>query len=206
MSSAWLKDKRADRYSQNGEDGVLKAIFERIGAVNRWCCEFGAWDGINLSNTWNLIKHAGWSGVLIEGDPRRFKDLERNVVGLPVTAKCQYVFTDLDAILSDTDLPFDFDLMSLDVDDEFGNETTHGLDIWGGLQKYQPRVVVFEVGNWSPWEAAIPFAKAKGYELAAHAGNAIFVRRELGHLLSVTSDWQNVLDYRPYFRKPCEQV
>ena len=64
-------------YSQNGEDGVIKEIIKRLSLDKKdknWCVEFGAWDGIYLSNTFNLVKQ-GWEAVYIEGDQKRFKDL-----------------------------------------------------------------------------------------------------------------------------------
>ncbi|MEL7343048.1 MAG: hypothetical protein AAGM67_21370 [Bacteroidota bacterium] len=58
--------------SQGGEDGVLEKIFglglhcnegilqDKESRSQYWCVEFGAWDGIYLSNAWNLIKKHGW--------------------------------------------------------------------------------------------------------------------------------------------------
>ena len=39
MSSLWLNLFRKNITSQNGEDGVLEAIFSKIGVLNKWCCE-----------------------------------------------------------------------------------------------------------------------------------------------------------------------
>ena len=44
---------------------------------DRWCVQFGAWDGEHLSNTAALIKHKNYSAVLIEADPSRFEILKR---------------------------------------------------------------------------------------------------------------------------------
>lgn len=71
---AWLERRARNIYSQNGEDGILEAIFERIGTANQWCCECGAADGVFFSNTKRLID-AGWSAVLIEADAEQFKKL-----------------------------------------------------------------------------------------------------------------------------------
>ena len=43
-------------FSQNGEDGIIEEILNRLEIQTGWVCEFGAWDGIYLSNTFNLIK------------------------------------------------------------------------------------------------------------------------------------------------------
>jgi len=49
---------RKNLFSQNGEDGVVLEIIKRLklNHRNKWCCEFGAWDGIHGSNTFNLVK------------------------------------------------------------------------------------------------------------------------------------------------------
>ena len=61
-------------YSQNGEDGIVEELLKRLNINTGWVCEFGAWDGIHLSNTFNLIKK-GFNGVLIESDNQKYKDL-----------------------------------------------------------------------------------------------------------------------------------
>jgi hypothetical protein len=48
--SAFLNAFARDIASQCGEDGIIQKIFEIIGCENRWCVEFGAWDGMKYSN------------------------------------------------------------------------------------------------------------------------------------------------------------
>ena len=72
-SMASLADLRAHEWkvhSQGGEDGVLEEIFRCIGATTRFFVEFGAWDGMHLSNTANLRLAHGWTGLLMEGSDR----------------------------------------------------------------------------------------------------------------------------------------
>ena len=45
MSSKWLSSYRANVTNAYGEDRVIQGIFDRTGTANKWCCEFGAWDG-----------------------------------------------------------------------------------------------------------------------------------------------------------------
>ena len=62
---------RCDYYSQNGEDGIIKELIKRLNLKELEVCEFGAMDGIHLSNTFNLIKNHGAKAVLIEGDNKK---------------------------------------------------------------------------------------------------------------------------------------
>ena len=56
-----LDNFKKNNYSQNGEDGIIKEITKRLkldkNPKNNWCVEFGAWDGIHGSNTFNLVKN-----------------------------------------------------------------------------------------------------------------------------------------------------
>ena len=212
----WLITHRKDVFSQCGDDGVLEIIFDRIGEGKKWCCEFGAWDGIWLSNTYNRIANYGWSGVLIEPDQEKFLQLKTNmekfVNVIPVNAAVEatevanpnFGANSLDAILGRTPIPRDFDLLSIDVD---------GPDywIWKSLENYQPRVVIIEVTDHplgldarkiyeygqpggSTILPMVELAKQKGYELACVTGNAIFVLRELCEKLDIDPDnWQKLV-------------
>lgn len=140
--SEWLADHAWNAYSQFGEDGILQAIFDRVGVKNRWCFECGASCGVFMSNTRRLIE-AGWQGVLVESDPKSFSRLsQRN--------NCQSVLWNVqlqptgensaDALLSKSNAPTDLDLFCIDID---------GADyhIWNCLTQYLPRVVVIEVAT-----------------------------------------------------------
>lgn len=181
--------------SQYGEDGVIAAVFERIGIRSRWCVEFGAWDGRHLSNTYDLLAHQQWSGVPIEGDPVRFLDLLKtygdNRAVYPLNA---YVANDgekvLDRLLASTPIPKDFDLLSIDID---GND----WHVWRSLRVYRPRVVVIEFNPTIPNDvvfvqaaepslnhgcslrALVELGREKGYRLAAvTSSNGIFVTEQ----------------------------
>lgn len=76
--STWLLDHQRNVYSQTGEDRVVEKILETLPQTDKWCVEFGAWDGLYLSNTRNLIETKGYSAVLIEADKNKFRDLQHN--------------------------------------------------------------------------------------------------------------------------------
>lgn len=75
MSSAWAREAhhRDDdplsrheerRFSQNGEDGIIRWIFDQIGVSKGWFVEIGAADG--EENCTRSLLEDGWSGVWVE--------------------------------------------------------------------------------------------------------------------------------------------
>jgi hypothetical protein len=191
-ASRWLNDFERSVTSQHGEDGIIEKVLEVTGDNNRWCVEFGSWDGIHLSNTYNLIKNKDYSAVLIEGDRNRFQDLLKTFAGdRKVAAINAFVGfeadNNLDLLLEATDIPCDFDLLSIDID---GND----YYVWECVRRYRPKVVVIEynptipnsvefvqqrdmnITQGSSIASIVKLAKLKNYELVAvtHT-NAIFV-------------------------------
>ena len=190
-----LNKYQSDIYSQNGEDGVISEILQRLktSEVKEWCVEFGAWDGKHLSNTFALVKNQNYQAIYIESDNTRFKDLlvtsAQNPRIIPICKKISRVYgseNSLDSILGTTLIPKDFALLSIDVDG-------YDLDIWESLTNYQPLVVVIEINSnvlpgiiWrhssttpgNTFTATLNVAKEKGYALVCHTGNLIFVRND----------------------------
>jgi hypothetical protein len=199
--SAWGKNI----FSQTGEDGILEKVFEIIGTSNKWCVEFGAWDGEHYSNTAHLVQNKGWSGIFIEADQERFQELKATYTDLSrviaINTFVQFEGRDrIDAILKNTPIPKDFDLISIDID---GND----YHIWDSLKMYQPRVVIIEINPTIP--ADVDFVQPKdmritqgssllamsrlgnkqGYQLVAVTElNAIFVRNEYYRLFGITDN------------------
>lgn len=193
-----LLDFRNDVFSQNGEDGVIAELLQRLGldsSRDRWCVEFGAWNGKHLSNTFHLVKSAAWNAIYIEGDRRKYPDLVRTAreysrirpIEAMVTGESGSGST-LDDLLSGTELPTDYDLLSIDID-------SSDLDVWAHHLQFQPKVVVIEINssippgilqwhtsarqNGNSFSSTLNVAHEKGYTLVCHTGNLIFVRNEL---------------------------
>jgi hypothetical protein len=61
-------------HSQAGQDGILSEIFRRIGIRTGRFVEFGALDGVYISNC-RFLYEKGWSGVFIEPVPGNFAKL-----------------------------------------------------------------------------------------------------------------------------------
>ncbi len=145
-----LDQFKFNTYSQMGEDGLISEIFRIISTfhdLDRWCCEFGAWDGLYLSNTARLIKEEKYSAVLIEGDKKRLNELKFNYPQESVIKICSYITpegeTSIDCILNNTPIPKNFDFLSIDID---------GMDyyIFQSLKMFNPKLICIEFNPTIP--------------------------------------------------------
>lgn len=198
----FYKKYKKNIHSQNGEDGVLAELLKRLGINSGWVCEFGAWDGVHLSNTFNLIQQ-GFRGVLIEGDKNKYQKLLKTAKEydkiVPVQSNIGYREGDvlLDDVLETTDIPKDFDVLSIDVD-------SCDYYIWKSLQKYQPKIVIIEINssvnpnneNWiytpnhsrfstTAFRPMLSLGIEKGYTFVLHTGNMIFARNDVFNNLDI---------------------
>jgi hypothetical protein len=186
-----LIESAYDKYSQNGEDGIIQKVFDVIGITSKVCVEFGAWDGFHLSNTANLWTN-GWKGVLIEGNASRFKELVANTRSYGCICINAYVGRDsparLEALLRKAGVGEIIDLLSIDIDGD-------DYYIFESLESLRPRLIICEYNPTIPAEidlyaaygsnfgssvaALTRLARDKGYELIALTDtNCFFVLRE----------------------------
>lgn len=197
LNSCIISDCSENIYSQFGEDGVINKIFSVIEPENKWCVEFGAWDGLHFSNTARLIKEDGWQGIQIEGSREKYEELARNFADFPNAHPAHEIIgfepgvNSLDEALERHGSPKQPDFVSIDVD---GND----YHIWNSLKKHRPRVLVIEFNPAVPNDvlfiqdkdmsihqgaslaAMIELGKKKQYELVAVTNcNAFFVNSSL---------------------------
>lgn len=185
-----LTDYSENHYSQFGEDGMIRQIFERIGRRSSVCVEFGAADGESCSNTKHLWDVDMWRAVLVEQDDALFKELSFDTrLFVPRVSAVQRGLTptgpaSIDNLLAELGVT-DVDLMSIDID---GIE----YQIWESMI-IRPRVVIIEYNQSIPphvslrqanltdhvgasARALVDLGSAKGYELIGLTkGNLLFV-------------------------------
>jgi hypothetical protein len=166
--------------SQFGEDGVIEEMFRRISTNNKICVELGAWDGIHLSNVWNLWNNKDWVALLIEGDKDKFEVLANNARGVKnVHAYHAYVTAtgsnSLESILNKFDFPKDIDLVSIDVD---GND----YYLFESLNNYFPRIVVIEYNPTIP--PGIEIVQAEGEYFGSSALSLLRLSHKKGYKLA----------------------
>jgi hypothetical protein len=189
-------------YSQNEEDGIIKEIFNRIGAENKIFVEFGV--GKGLENNTLALLFDGWQGLWIEGSPKEVNSMKKH---LPVTIasgalRVSNAFinrNNINGLISAGVSGKEIDLLSIDID---GNDA----HIFEAINCVDPRVVVIEYNARFPppmlycmdydeghiWKSDDAFGAslkylemrfaARGYCLVGcslSGANAFFVKREL---------------------------
>ena len=157
--------------SQNGEDGVIEAIFAEIGATNRFFVEFGCEDGSEC-NTANLLSQ-GWTGLWMDAghessDPRmvmrhEFVDAEN-----------------IDFLLRKYEVPRRPDLLSIDID---GND----FWVWRAIS-HRARLVVIEYNSHFPPPdcCTIAYDPEFGWEGNSHFGASLMALVGLAQLKDYT--------------------
>ncbi len=199
---------RKNFFSQNGEDGVIFEILKRLKlkSKEKWCCEFGAWDGIHGSNTFNLVKNYNYNAVYIEGDKKKFQDLTKTrkkfkkieIFNKFVSHKNKSI-NRLDNILKKTKINKDFDILSIDID-------SYDLAVWKSLKKYRPKIVIIEINSGilpgikqmhgknkigNSFTSTVDFAKKNKYQLICHTGNCIFIDKKYLKKLKIKKKFLN---------------
>jgi hypothetical protein len=124
--------------SQNGEDGMIREIFRRIGVTNRVFAEIGV--GHGWENNTSFLLSQGWTGAWVDGDDSFQQALSRREDLQPPILRTAVAFISKEnalAILRGLGIPDEFDLLSIDIDQ-------NSYYVWEGLRSLRPRVVVIE--------------------------------------------------------------
>jgi len=193
IGSPYLKYAK-NLYSQNGEDGIIEKILDDLDIKKGIVIEFGAWDGIYISNIYNLWKYGNFNGILIEGDKEKadkFNDPQGK-------AKMFNYFispdssneNSIDNVLDKIGVVGDIALMSIDID-------SCDYYVMESMEKYKPAIIIIETSNGFGYEAIYKsydagcsmravweLAEEKNYTMVAYTANAILVRNDLLDKLS----------------------
>lgn len=144
-------------FSQNGEDGIIDFLLQRLSSTNRYFIEIGAADGLENNTTWlALVKK--FSGLWIEGD-RSSAEWSKYIftrLNYGLESVCLFANRDTAKEIVSRSLFPDPDLLSVDID---------GIDYYvveallkSGLR---PKIVVVEYNSALGPDASvtIPYAE-----------------------------------------------
>ena len=79
-ASTWLLEYGRDVFSQSGEDGIIERILEVIPHNDKWCVEFGAWDGLFVTNTRHAHRVQRLLGSPDRSRRQKFHELQRQLL------------------------------------------------------------------------------------------------------------------------------
>lgn len=125
--------------SQNGEDGILRFLFDEIGFGCRRFVEFGF--GAHQCNSLRLILHENFKGLLMDGSQENcdFFNMTAAKHGLTNVQAVRAFLTrdNLEPLITESGISGEVDLLSLDVD---GNDYW----FWEALNCITPRIACIE--------------------------------------------------------------
>ena len=160
-----LESREKKIHSQNGEDGVIEALFECIGETNRYFVEFGVGDATEC-NTAALLER-GWQGLMMDRSGHCKNPL--------ATVRREFVIAEtINALFRKYDVPDQFDLLSIDID---------GNDFWVWREiTVRPRVLVIEYNaNFPPHECrTIVYEPGFGFTATDYFGASLLAMQKLG--------------------------
>ena len=167
-------------FSQNGEDGIIREIFRRIGNGGKTFVEIGVGDG--LENNTTLLLHEGWRGLWIEGDAKNCRAIATHFArpletGQIVLRNTIVTRDNVVGLVADGAPPGEVDLLSIDVD-------RNTYYIWQALGNLKPRVVVVEYNSVFPADMAwvVDYAD-KSWNGTTHYGASLKAYELLGERL-----------------------
>jgi len=143
--------------SQNGEDGIIRYLFDEIGFESRWFLEFGF--GAVQCNSLRLMLHEEFHGLLMDGSSENvdFFNYTAGRFGIDRVKAVQAFITrdNLQYLVTSNGVPREIDFLSLDVD---GNDYW----FWEALECVLPRVVCIEynAGLGPDWSCTVPYDDA----------------------------------------------
>jgi hypothetical protein len=199
----YVNSKRVTHYgksafSQNGEDGIIQEIFNRIGTTNKYFVEFGVENGLECNSTFLLLKK--WKGLWIEANENFFSQIPINfkeaIDKSLLNVKNSFVIPEnIEEIFGEFNVPKSPDLLSIDID-------STDYWVWKAIKNYTPRLLVIEYNdtyfpptiwiqkkNAEHWKSGVNYgaslqalhnlSKNKGYTLIGcdfNGVNAFFIR------------------------------
>lgn len=195
-------------FTQNGDDGIIEKLLKDLKITTGVVVEFGAWDGIYLSNVYNLWRYKNFKALLIEGDSNKANEMLKLSEKFD-NVECMNCFVSpdrsneycLDNLLKQSSFNINNDnlvLISIDVD-------SCDYHIFESLTEFSPKIIVIETktfpsgndinleyhhfGQGCSIRSVTNLAESKGYKLVCHNGNAFFVRNDLVSKLPKRADF-----------------
>ncbi len=165
-------------FSQNGEDGIIQEIFNRIGTTNKYFVEFGVENGLECNSTNLLYKQ--WSGLWIEGSPdysrqinERFSDL---ISKGQLKIKNAFINAEnIESLFKSADVPAEPDILSIDID-------YNDYYVWKAITNYSPRLLIIEYNSMFRPDThfVVPYNAERTWDRTSYFGASLLALQQLG--------------------------
>lgn len=201
-----LHEYGSDVYSQNGEDGILTFLLDKLSISDGLVLEVGANDGVWCSNTRNLYaNNQNYKALLIEGDQNAFSQLTNNTKNMPnVQIVNKFIEADfssensIDKIIENSVFKDkNFVLASIDIDGEDYN-------VWKQMMA-KPKIVIIEVPiffeehpvkkNINDYTA---LGDLNGYTFLGMSG---ILNKQAGNLIFLLNEMADVFELQEYYER-----
>lgn len=162
-----IQDFEFQVFSQNGEDGIIQYLINKINIKNKIFVEFGV-ENYKESNTRYLLTNNNWSGLILDSNENLLKDIRKTEIGWKNDLKAISAFITKDNIndlILSSGINGDIGLLSIDVD---------GNDYWifSAIDCITPQILIMEYNSIFGPKAnvTIPY-KEDFYRTKAHFSN-----------------------------------
>lgn len=195
-----LNDYYKNINSQTGDDGIIKEIFERLNIEKGNFVEFGAADGMYLSNCRQLYDK-GWDGCFIENNIKKFKKCEKRYINnnnivclnLAISKEGKDSFDNVMERYFNKDL----DLVSIDIDGD-------DYEVFKSINKFLPKLFIIECNPYrNPLDKKLyglyhgvqeslynfnKIAEEKGYKIICYTQNVYFIQNKYVNLFDTSNN------------------
>ena len=196
-------------YTQFGDNGIINKLLNELKITSGVLVDIGAWDGIYLSNVFDLWNNKNYNAILVEADPRKANNL------LQLSNKTSKIEAYNTLVSSDRNSPncieqiinrsqFDVSgdnliIINIDIDgDDYG--------VFNSVVDYKPIIFIVETAGGWDWDteyigqgaslkSLTNLANDKGYTLVCCNGNAYFVRNDKISMLENFDSNLTIEDY-----------
>ncbi|MCB1226107.1 MAG: hypothetical protein KDK99_09885 [Verrucomicrobiales bacterium] len=181
--------------SQNGEDGMIGEILNRVGTSNCSFLEIGVGNGME-NNTAYLLA-LGWTGFWIDGSTEFLKAADFWNHQSPGCVKARQSFVtkaNVSDVVANMGVPIEIDLLSVDID-----QNTYY--IWESLAHLRPRVAVIEYNaNITPeTEWKVSYSDSRCWDGSLNFGASLKALEMLGERLGYALVGCNITGVNAFF-------
>ena len=193
-------------FSQNGEDGIIAEIFNRIGTTDKVFVEIGLEDGTECNS--RLLLQSGWTGLWIESDKECGETIQKKFSceldnGQLRLRQNLVTKENIEPLLEREDIPPTFDFLSIDID-----MNTH--HVWSAIRSFKPRVACIEYNASVPpsLDYSVPYDENAKWDGSNHFGAGLKTLEKIGQELGYSLVACDFLGVNAFFvsNEACDEL